>query len=66
MLLANPDGSNSRGLPAGVPTGAFDWSPDGQWLLVSHDLKLDLVHVDSGLVLPLAWAFAIGQPSWRP
>jgi WD40-like Beta Propeller Repeat len=72
VRVVNADGTNSRAVTTGGGFGgqlymqAFDWSPDGQWLIMNHDYMITLLQVDTGLFLPLAWAGVIGQPSWRP
>ena len=44
----------------------FDWSPDGKWLVLSYNSMIQLLQVDTGLLLPLAWSHPAGQPSWEP
>lgn len=46
----------------------LDWSPDGAWIIAyaSWGYALHLVHVESGLVLPLAFTRDLEQPAWRP
>ena len=73
LRLIRPDGSGVRTLagPSGTPArGAFadpDWSPDGAWVVAwSSGPSLSLVHVESGLVLPLAFTAGMHSPAWRP
>lgn len=73
VRVVNADGTNSRVVATEdgrfgwqVYMRPFDWSPDGQWLILNHDFMIKLLHVDTGLLLPLAWAGVIGQPTWRP
>jgi hypothetical protein len=72
LVLVQADGSSSRevtlgaALPGWQANGEpFDWSPDGQWLVLSHNYRIELLQVDTGLLLPLAWSSVLGQPTWR-
>jgi Tol biopolymer transport system component len=74
VTAVNPDGTNDHVIsPPNEYYGtqeyeqAFDWSPDGQWLILRNDNKyqLEVVQVATGLELPLAWGFAVGGPAWH-
>jgi Tol biopolymer transport system component len=73
LMLVSADGSDPHAIgPTNTIFGqyaydqTFDWSPDGKWLVVSHDNMIELLQVDTGLLLPLAWSQAAGQPAWGP
>jgi hypothetical protein len=34
--------------------------------VMNHNDHLELLQVDTGLLLPLAWSGIIGQPAWQP
>lgn len=43
----------------------FDWSPDGKWLIARNpQYRLELIHVETMLRLPLNWSYVMSQPSW--
>ena len=52
------------------------WSPDGQWILAAFEplvgwagTTITLLHVSSGLEIPLSWTMASGNfppPAWKP
>lgn len=46
----------------------ISWSPDGKWLAVSNEStwRIELVHVASGVVLPLDLPPGMYAPAWRP
>lgn len=46
----------------------IDWSPDGDWIAArsSTGRVIDLIHVESGLTLPLPFTGSFEQPTWRP
>ena len=73
--VVRPDGTGLRSL--GVPTNsAVSWSPDSQWLVVSHytgfpgnrpsDPGVELIRVSDGEQLPIPWTRDLQQPAWRP
>jgi hypothetical protein len=74
IVVANPDGTGAHVVSAaGRPYSAeaLDWSPDGQWL-VAHTFDpsdtydpLDLIHVPTGLTLPLGYSSGFVLASWR-
>ncbi|MGE5803439.1 MAG: TolB family protein [Gemmatimonadota bacterium] len=68
IWLMQPDASNERtGSPPGHAYGAFDWSPDGRWLIAESDAgTLYLIEPATGLTLPLAFTQLFQQPAWRP
>jgi Tol biopolymer transport system component len=64
-----PDGTEIRLLgDMGAKVNWIDWSPDGQWLLVSTlwGRPPTLVNTTSGMMLPLGWAATDGEAAWRP
>lgn len=68
IWLTAPDGSGQR--IVSDPTHRYQpglgWSPDGEWLVAGSE-TLHLIHVPSGLTLPVP--FASGRPempAWRP
>lgn len=68
IWLMQPDASNERtASPPGHAYGAFDWSPDGQWLIAESDADLlYLIKPATGLALPLPFTRALRQPAWHP
>lgn len=73
LMVVAADGSNPHAI-TGANTNFgwqlydqnFDWSPDGKWLVVSYNYMIQLLQVDTGLLLPLAWSQIAGQPAWEP
>jgi hypothetical protein len=69
LKLVNADGTGLRTLsePGRLYLeGAFDWSPDGQWILArSAAGVLELVNVGSGLTLPLPYTGSLYNPAWQ-
>ena len=73
LVEVNPDGTIVRETPF-MLNGAspFDLSPDGQWVLMSTDVKafgprmLLLHELATGLTLPLAFSIDFGMPAWKP
>ena len=68
LVLLRPDGSEVRSVPHGADwPGSFPYalSPDGQWAVVQRGV-LELVNLESGLELPLAFTVGMGSPAWRP
>jgi Tol biopolymer transport system component len=43
----------------------FDWSPDGKWLIVYNNTRMNLFGVDTGVILPLAWSREVVQAAWH-
>ena len=74
IVVVSADGTEPRVVSAPgrlYVVDAIDWSPDGQWL-VAHtyddwDLNnpLDLIHVATGLTLPLGYSGTYHLASWR-
>ncbi|HEU4648377.1 MAG TPA: hypothetical protein VFS33_04910 [Gemmatimonadales bacterium] len=46
--------------------GLFSWSPDGAWLAARSLTSIELLNIDTGLVIPLGYTTALDSPSWRP
>ena len=68
IKIIDPDGVILKTIPLAAKElheHAFDWSPDGKWLVFSYDDRLHLLEVDTGLLLPLEWSKAMTAPSWR-
>lgn len=43
------------------------WSPDGQWIVATRQGPfIDLIRVETGLTLPLAFTGNFIDPVWRP
>jgi hypothetical protein len=66
-----PDGTRLSGIPYvridGLPGIAYDVSPDGHWLVVGRGTAgVELVSLDSGLRLPLAFTAGWSSPAWKP
>jgi Tol biopolymer transport system component len=66
-----PDGSEQRIISTPLRTydPGIDWSPDGKWIVVrpNNAPALDLINVESGLTLPLAFTRGeLDLPAWRP
>lgn len=72
LMVVRPDGSGARQV---TPPGAryspwFDWSPDGEWIIVGAPdsrrmAALQLVRVADGEILPLRFPVELDQPSWK-
>lgn len=43
----------------------YDVSPDGRWIVIQRN-GFELVSLESGLRLPLAFTVGLGAPAWRP
>jgi Tol biopolymer transport system component len=67
LWVIRSDGTGQRRVsPASVYEGAFDWSPDGKWLVApTSGTQLHLLEVATGLTLPLAFSIGSGAASWR-
>jgi hypothetical protein len=69
VKVMNRDGTGSRIIsPKGRSydeVTATDWSPDGQWILVSAG-DAELINYSTGLVLPLRFACGPKFMAWRP
>jgi hypothetical protein len=67
LHVMRPDGSGRTRIAGGLwAEPGFAWSPDGRWLAVDRGGQIDLVQVDTGEVLPLAFTRGLVQASWRP
>lgn len=45
----------------------LDWSPDGAWLVVRRPFSgIEVIHVASGLTIPLPGTLNLHSPAWRP
>lgn len=67
--VVRPDGSGDRKFAEsymGWGDLSFDWSPDGRWLITRTQGPLQLIEVATGLTIPLTYAPAAYQPSWKP
>lgn len=68
IWLIAADGSGSHQVSAPGRNCLFrglDWSPDGQWLVARSDSTIDLIHVATGLTLPLGYSAELYYPNWR-
>lgn len=70
IRVVRPDGTGARIVsPEGLPFVAeLAWSPDGEWIAavaVGARFYLYLIHVESGLALPVPFAHGLREPSWR-
>lgn len=67
IYVVNRDGSGQRQIsqPGRIYYNyGLDWSPDGTWVVANSALSLDLIHVASGLTLPLPFP-GLSYPAWR-
>lgn len=70
IFIVSADGGGRR--PATGPETIYDpwvdWSPDGAYLIArSYVSKLiEVIHVPSGLAVPLPFSQRLSQPAWRP
>lgn len=77
-FVARSDGTEHRQLAPARFSGGFvdppSWSPDGEWIMIvapdpeAHAPlygRLEVVHVSTGMNLPLAWSSQMTNPSWR-
>ena len=64
IAFVTPDGSPGTTLSPAVTTDAIrGWSPDGKWLLVSHNGMPTLVDAANGTMLPLPYAAGKETPT---
>jgi Tol biopolymer transport system component len=70
LKVMRSDGSDQRQVSQGLARymGGLDWSPDGEWVIVRNfDTKrLHIIHVSTGLSLPLPYTERLLHPTWRP
>jgi hypothetical protein len=68
IFVMQADGTQARmvTLPSQVYRAeGLDWSPDGEWLVARGASTLEIIHVRTGLVLPLGYSAPNGWASWR-
>jgi Tol biopolymer transport system component len=69
LWVVRADGTGERAItpPNSYYEKGVSWSPDGQWIAATgFGPFIHLVHVESGLVLPLAFTGYLRDPAWRP
>ena len=68
IWVMNSDGTGQRAVGTGSYNPGLDWSPDGQWIVAENipAFKLEIVNVQTGLRLPLAYTPFNTAPAWRP
>jgi len=68
--LMRPDGTGQRQVSSSSVRYdvAFDWSPDGAWIVARALSRgvLELIDPTTGLTLPLPFATQLEEPAWRP
>jgi hypothetical protein len=69
--IYRPDGTRLRGIPYTTMASPFvlsyDVSPDGHWLLAARgSAGFELVNLESGMRLPLAFTASWSSPAWKP
>lgn len=66
LHLVRPDGTGLRDVAGAQPFAPrADWSPDARWLIARSSRRLDLIEVQSGAILPLAWASGLVAPAFN-
>ena len=69
LWIVRPDGTGLRRITAedqGYAAGA-SWSADGRWIAAEHHGPyVELIEVQTGLTLPLAFTGYLRTPAWRP
>ncbi|MBK8006720.1 MAG: hypothetical protein IPK12_23310 [Gemmatimonadetes bacterium] len=69
VVVVTSTGLNPRSIASGraYEQGSLVWSPDSKWLLGRHGSTqlLELVQVNSGMVLPLGFTASLAQADWR-
>jgi hypothetical protein len=69
LRVIRPDGTGDRSLGVGGFEPGFDWGPDGEWIVMDtwwqFASRLELVHVPSGLRLPLPFTRNVRMGTWR-
>jgi Tol biopolymer transport system component len=69
LSLMNADGTNVHVNTApgrNYSEGLFSWSPDGVWLAARGPSSIELLNIDTGLVIPLGYTASYDSPAWRP
>ncbi len=70
VSIVKPDGTGRRTLTTSNRQYAstLDWSPDGKWIAAAEGsgAGLDLIEVETGVVIPLPFTNQMGQPTWKP
>jgi hypothetical protein len=70
VKLMHADGSGQRTVSAEGRRyePSLDWSPDAAWIVAwaTDSSRLELIEVQSGMTLPLAFTTTLHEPSWRP
>jgi hypothetical protein len=69
IMIARPDGTDLRRVsPQGERYGYSPrWSPDGSWIVASHGSHVDLIQVETGLVIELPYPADVnGAVAWKP
>ena len=70
VRVVRPDGTGQRVIsqPRRWYEFGLDWSPDGKWVVGRSRSSgmLELIEVDTGLTLPLAFTRNLHDPVWKP
>jgi hypothetical protein len=70
VKIMHSDGSGQQSVSPGGRQyePSVDWSPDAAWIVAraTDTSRLELINVQSGTTLPLAFTAALNEPSWRP
>ncbi len=71
IRIMRPDGSDQRPITDPVTqrySFGFDWSPDEAWLVAANVFtgRIEIVNVETGMTLPLAFTGGMTSPSWKP
>jgi Tol biopolymer transport system component len=70
LYIVGRDGTGARQLtPPGRLYDRFaghSWSPDGQWIVVRGQSRLELVRVATGEIMLLPYSAGMWQPAFRP
>ena len=67
VKVIRADGSGLRTLssPGKAYGWGLDWSPDGRWIVATSG-SIDLIELETGLTLPLAFTQGFIEPTWKP
>jgi Tol biopolymer transport system component len=70
ITVMRPDGTGSRNIGSGLLDyePGLDWSPDGEWVVVRSNARnqLELIHVQTNMIIPLPFSKGMRTPSWKP